>query len=812
MPYAERDYMNTTLPAEERAALLLPMLSIREKLAQLTGFFPISASDAKSISKRFPYGLGQVSSLQMRGLKSAEEAAEMQRAIQAAVMEASPHQIPAVFHMEGLCGAYVQDSTSLPSGLGRASGWDPELEERLARVVGRQERAIGISNTLAPVLDISRDSRMGRQGETYGEDPTLAAALGTAYTRGVQQGEADGLHTDAVAKHFLGFHAGAAGIHGADTQISPRELREVYAKPFQAAIALGGLKGIMPCYCSLNGIPVSANGEIMNDLLRGELGFDGVVVSDYSAIANIHAVQHVGETQTDAGLMALSSGLDVELPSPQCYTEELAERFERDEADVVILDRAVLRVLTAKFRMGLFEHPFALSGEALAARLENAEDEALALQSARESLVLLKNDGALPLHKDVRRIAVIGAQAKTARIFFGGYTHLSMAEGMLAASASMAGVDLPEGFSLPDFDLPQDLSPLPGSQVQNDDDPVFDALMQQQKPGIRNLYEELHQRLPGVSVAWARGFNHAGNDESGFAEALAIAEQADLVVVTLGGKHGTSSIASMGEGVDAVDIGLPAGQERFLEALEKLNKPVVGIHFNGRPISSDVADRVCNAILEAWNPAEKGAQAIVDVLTGAYNPSGKLPISIACCTGQIPVYYNHPNGSSWHQGESIGFPNYVDCQHTPRYSFGFGLSYSRFTYDNLRLSADSIASDNLLTVTLEVSNSGDCYGEEIVQLYVSDEFASVTRPCQELIGFRRVPLKAGETKTIRFTVNPSQLAFLGMDMRWRIEAGTFVLQAGPSSDNLPLRQTFRVVDTRVINGAERAFWAEAEIL
>ena len=812
MSNSRPDYMNPALSPAERAAALLPLLSIREKLAQLTGFLPVSADDAKSIAERFPHGLGQVSSLQMRGLKTAEEAAGMQRAIQAAVMDASPHRIPAIFHMEGLCGAFVQDTTSLPSGLGRASGWDPELEEKLAEIVGRQERAIGVTNTLAPVLDISRDSRMGRQGETYGEDPTLAAALGAAYTRGVQRGEPGGLRTDAVAKHFLGFHAGAAGIHGADTQISPRELREVYAKPFQAAIAESGLRGVMPCYCSLNGVPVSANGEIMNDLLRGELGFDGVVVSDYSAISNIHAVQHVAETPTDAGLMALSGGLDVELPSPQCYTEDMALRFERGEADMAILDRAALRVLTAKFRMGLFEHPFALTGAELRSRLQNRDDEALTLRSARESLVLLKNDGALPIRQEVKRIAVSGAQAKPARVFFGGYTHLSMAEGLLAAAASMAGVDLPEGVTLPELKLPRDLSPLPGSQVQNDFAPEFDALMQQQKPGIHSLYEELKCRLPGVSVEWARGFNHAGDDESGFAEALELAGAADLIVVTLGGKHGTSSIASMGEGVDAVDIGLPAGQERFLEALEGLGKPVVGVHFNGRPISSDVASRVCSAILEAWNPAEKGAEAIVDALLGQYNPSGKLPVSVAWRAGQIPVYYNHPFGSSWHQGESIGFANYVDCPHTPRYPFGFGLSYTTFAYENLRLDAEEVGSDGTLTVSVEIANTGDRDGEEIAQLYLSDEFASVTRPNQELAGFRRVSLKAGERKTLRFRIDMRQLAFLGRDMRWRVEAGRVEVRVGGSSDDIRCRSGFRIADTRVIDRRDRRFWAESEVI
>lgn len=791
-------YLDAARSPEERAKDLLARMDIEEKMAQVVGAFPNSFEAIEALAKEYPHGAGQVSCLEMRPLPTLEDAVRFQRRAQELVMAAGKHRIPAVFHMEGLCGAYVQGAASFPSGLGRASGWDPQLEEEIAHVVGRQERAVGITQTFAPVLDISRDSRMGRQGETYGEDPALASALGAAYTRGLQQDDGD-THSEAVAKHFLGFHAGAAGIHGADTQISERELREVYAKPFQAAIREAGLRGIMPCYCSLNGTPVSASKEILTDLLRDELGFDGVTMSDYSAVTNIHEVQKVGESFAEAGLTAMDAGMDVELPTPKCYNGVLTEWFRSGAANMAILDRAVERILTAKFRMGLFEHPFALQGEALAEAFAQPQAQEITLKSARQSLVLLKNDGTLPLSPSCRKIAVIGDQARSARIFFGGYTHMSMAEGLLAAAASMAGVRSNA--------VGKNVETLPGTPIQRDNDPAFEQLLQRQQPGIRNLVEELRARLPQSEILYAHGFDIAGNDHSHFAEALACAKDADLVLVTLGGRHSTSSVASMGEGVDATDIGLPECQETFLCQLEALGKPVVGVHFNGRPVSSDIADRVCNALVEAWNPAEKGAQAIVDVLLGTVNPSGKLTVSVARNAGQIPIYYNHPNGSSWHQGESVGFPNYVDCSHTPRYCFGHGLSYTQFSYDGLCITP----AQDCVSIRFIVRNTGKVYGEEIAQLYFADEFASVTRPQRELAGFCRVALQPGEEKQIGFTLSYSQLAFWDKARGWKIEKGSYRVLAGASSEDIRLEDTFTVEKDQWIDGKTRAFYTLGQV-
>jgi beta-glucosidase len=784
---------------EDQARELLARLSTEEKVAQGSCYFPTDISNTDDFAARYPHGVGQVSCLETRSADRLDDVAAFQHRVQTEAMAASGHQIPAIFHMEGLCGGYLPGATSFPSGIGRASSWDPDLERHIGEVVGRQERALGITHTFAPVLDISRDSRMGRQGETYGEDSTLAAALGVAFVEGLQTDDV-GPRSEAVAKHFLGFHHSEGGIHGAHCDLGDRLLIEVYGKPFQAAITLAGLRGVMPCYNSISGEPASGSRHLLTELLRDQMGFDGVAVSDYGAVGNLHTVQRVAETYAHAGLLALAAGMDAELHVPQGFTDDLVPWFADGRADIALLDQAVLRVLTTKYRMGLFDHPYALTGTDLVRTFHHAGDDAVSLRSARESIILLHNDGTLPLGP-VKRLAVIGCHAATARFFFGGYTHFSMAEGMLAANASMAGL---AGGAQKTVERT-----VPGTAIQADDDPKFEELLHRQQPGIRNLLQELTARLPDSEVTWARGYPIAGNDASGHAEALAVARDADVVLLTLGGKHGTSSVASMGEGIDATDINLPPCQDTLIAKLAELGKPLIGVHLDGRPISSDIADRHLNAIVEAWNPAEHGAQAIVDVLLGELNPSGRLPVSVARSAGQIAVYYNHPNGSAWHQGESIGFPDYVDAPHTPRYHFGHGLSYTTFDYANLRLTAHEVGPDEAVQVSVDVTNTGDRRGTETIQLYVRDVYASMTRPVLELAGFCRVDLVPGETGIVEFTVPVSLLAFLDAGMQWLVEAGHVELLVGASSNDIRLRDRFRISHSAHIDGRTRGFFATA---
>ncbi len=799
-------YCDSSKSPEERAEALLREMTLDEKMAQVNCVFPYNGveRDFDWISAHTPCGIGEVSTLEVRSIKTLREAAAWQRSVQKVIMENSPHHIPAIFHMEGLCGTMIQDGISLPSGIARGACFDPELEENLACVIAGQEGAFGVGHILAPVLDIARDPRMGRYGEPYGEDPALAAVMGAAYVRGLQETDTQGRKPECVAKHFLAFHNSQGGIHGTHSDTPPRLLREIYGKPFQAAMQ-AGLRGVMPCYCSIDGEPASVSKAILTDLLRNEMGFDGLCVSDYGGINNSHEYQHIGETIEETGLMALAAGMDIEMPNPSGYGEGLKKLFETVMADIELLDRSVLRVLTAKFRMGLFEHPYALEDEQLEALFHQPEGKALSLRSARESMVLLKNDGVLPLKKDIRRIALIGPHADHPNKFFGGYTLLCMAESTLAAANSIAGVSGKQG-------VPAEMiRTVPGTHVQSDEGPEFDEILHRQKPACISLLDQLKKALPRVEILYAYGYPVTGEDESGFHEALKAAANADVVILTLGGKHGTCSMSTMGEGVDAASINLPPCQESFIREAAKLGKPLIGVHLDGRPISSDAADDCMNAVLEAWSPAECGAEAIVDVLTGVYNPGGRLPVTVPYHAGQIPLYYNHPNNSAWHQGGSIGFADYVDLPHQPRYCFGFGLSYTRFHYGKLALSATEILPDEPLTVTAEIQNTGHLAGDDVVQLYISDRFASRTRPVQELAGFCRVSLDAGEKKTVRFTLDPSQLAFLDKDMRWKIEKGDFDIRVGASSEDIRLEGVFRVTKDAWIDGKTRSMIAQTEV-
>ena len=798
-----KNYMDTSLTARERAELLLQEMTLDEKIAQLTGVFSVKGRD-KEMAAFFKNGIGQISTLGFRMCESIEEASAWQRELQSAVMEASRLHIPAVFHMEGVNGALLQDTTAFPSGVNRGAGFDPALEQEIGEIVSRQEAAFGFTQILAPVLDISRDSRFGRQSEAYGEDPTLAAALGAAYTRGIQETGTAGRHPESAAKHFLGFHRGAAGIHGADVEIGEGLLREVYAKPFQAAITEAGLRGVMPCYCSINGLPVHASRKILTGLLREEMGFEGVTVSDYSGAENTCNVQGTSESLAEAGYRCLKAGLDVELPMPATFAA-MKELFEKGEAEEDVLNTAVLRVLEAKFRMGLFENPYALQGAELETTIHHSHDDEVSFRAAQQSIVLLKNNGVLPLSGKEKTIAVIGPAANNARYYFGGYTHLSMVEAMYAAMNSMAGTGGGGDSSKAEMER------VPGTNVQVDETEEFNGVLRKLEPKCRNLLQVLRDELPGTRILYAPGYHKAGADESLFPEALEIMKQADVVILTLGGKNGSGSIATMAEGVDGTDINLPACQDAFIRAAAKYGKPMIGVHFDGRPVSSDTADELLDALIEAFTPAKFGGEAVTNVLLGKVNPSGKLPLSVARNAGQIPIYYNHPNGSGWHQGPSIGFADYVDCSHKPRYCFGHGLSYTAFAYSDLSIDKEEVSPFEELTVSMKLKNTGAVAGTEIVQLYLRDVHASMTRPVKELQGFARVALQPGEEKEVRFTLDPSQMAFLDEDMKWKIEKGEVEVQLGSSSEDIRLNGSYTVTKDAWLEGRDRAFYARAEI-
>lgn len=783
-------YENVSLAPKVRAQALLKELSLDEKMAQINCYYFPQEGTEDVHKEDLRYGIGVVSCLETRGTLAAD-AVKRCNAIQKRVMDNSPHHIPAIFHSEGVCGLLLADASSFPSNMARGATFDAPLEREIGKCVGDQAAQMNITHVFAPVLDVTRDARFGRMYESYGEDETLVAALGTAYAEGVQDNKDRPIRVEGVAKHFLGFHKGAGGQHGADVSVSERELREVYAKPFEAAIRLAGLKGVMPCYNVINGELASLSKRILTHLLRDELGFDGIAVSDYCAILNAAEVNHVAFSAADAGLRALSAGMDVEEQFPYGFGKALRDKFALGEADISILDRAVERVLEAKFRMGLFEHPFAEEPQ-----LDRAKGRALSMRVAAESMVLLKNNGILPLKKHYKKIAVVGYHAGTVRGMFGGYTNFSMYEGLLGDHNTMAGLTGAETSKEPVY---------PGTHVYREDayEEKFESLIKGMYPGMHTLTEQLALRFPESEVVFSRGFDYAGEDESGFEEALGVCRAADLVILALGGKCGTGARCSMGENVNGTNIGLPPAQEKFIRLVSALQKPMVGVHFDGRPISSDAADECLDAILECWNPSEGGSEAAVGLLAGDMAPSGRLPVTVARSAGQLPMYYSHPFGSCYHPNEFYQDTVYMDSPTTPRYYFGYGLSYTKFSYSDLTVDVK----DGRIFCSVCVKNEGDMPADEVVQLYIRDEYATVARPNLQLVGFARVHLVAGEKKFIGFAIEPGQLAFLDEEMRWKTEAGEFTVLIGPSSGQLPLSEKFRLEKDLFPKSSERTFFA-----
>jgi Beta-glucosidase-related glycosidases len=793
-------YKDSRYAPEVRAKDLLEKMSIDEKMAQIVGMLcgPVSSKDdIQMIRMLFPHGVGQVSGLTQSILGSLAEVRKAQRIIQDMIMEQSEHHIPAVFHNEGLCGASVSGGAVFASGIGRGASFDIELEEKIGEIIAKQTLAAGFTQSFCPVLDIARDPRHGRHGEAYGEDPTHVAAMGVANVKGQQKPCIDHLQVNACAKHYMAYHMSTGGINAAHVEIGPRNLREIHGKPFQAVIKKTNLHAIMPCYDSFDEGPVSSSKEMLTTILRDEMGFEGTTVSDYGAIKNVHQNHHIGETLEEAGYKSLFAGMDMELPMPAAFGEGLKQMFIDGKADISVLDGAVLRILIEKFRMGVFENPYGIDEEIVDVIFDDSENKEISLRSARESLVLLKNNGVLPLKNNIKKIAIIGPHANWANYYFGGYSRLSGLETSAAAATSQAGFDENNSSNKNSAIM------IPGTKVQFCETEVFKQLLKKSHPECKTIVEMLKDVLPEAEIVYAHGYHVIGNCEDDYEEAINICRNADVILLTLGGKNASGSIATTGEGVDTVNINLPACQDNFIIKAKELGLPMIGIHFDGRPISSDAADLYLDAIIEAWNPGTYAANAVTEMLFGDYNPSGKMPVTTARLAGQIPVYYNHPHGSAWSPKQSVGFEDYIEYTHKPRYYFGYGLSYTTFSYSHLEIEMK----DNCVQIEFDLTNTGNVKGTEVVQLYYTDPYASMIRPVQELAGFTRVELEPCETKKISFTLYLSQLAFLDENMQWKIEHGKVEVGIGGSSIEHSLRGSFNIESDAYINGKEREFYA-----
>ncbi|MCL4876098.1 MAG: glycoside hydrolase family 3 C-terminal domain-containing protein [Anaerolineae bacterium] len=770
---------------EEKVNSLLAQMTLDEKLAQLGGTWVTSLIDEKrefseaKARQKIMHGIGHISRIAGASLLFPPQNAALANAIQKFLLENTRLGIPAVVHEESCAGYLARGATAFPQAIGMAATWEPELIETMAEVIRTQLRAAGAHHTLAPVLDVTRDARWGRVEETFGEDPYLVSRIGTAYIRGLQ-GDDLRQGVAATAKHFLGYGVSEGGLNWAPAHIPERELREIFLVPFHAAIQETRVASIMNAYQELDGIPCGSSKEIMVDLLRGELGFDGLVVSDYFTVDMFVAYHRLVKTKAEAARLALEAGIDIELPAVDCYGDPLRQAVERGDVDMNLIDTSVTRVLRNKFELGLFDNPFVDEGSVIEV-FNTPEQCDLSLKIAQKSIVLLKNDDELlPLSPDLESIALIGPHVDSIRLLQGDYHYPSHLEGVITAELNK--------------DAPNPMQDL--SQINIDEHFVPSVTVLE---GIKSAVS------PQTKIYYAHGCDAVKTDTAGFAEAVDAAKKAKVAVVVVGEKSGLAKGCTVGESIDRADVGLPGVQQGLVEAIAATGTPVVVVLINGRPLSIPWIAEHIPAVIDAWLPAQEGGTAIADALFGRVNPGGKLPMSFPISSGQIPVYYNHkPSGGRSHwQG------NYADLSARPLFPFGHGLSYTRFEYSNLQISPVQTTAHDTITVSAQVKNVGQRAGDEVVQLYLHDPIATVTRPVKELKGFKRITLQPDEQKTVIFHVPVAHMAFYNRQMNYVVEPGTIEVMVGSSSEDIRLAGAFEI--SGVVTSVNPVFNTQVEV-
>ena len=709
---------------ERRVDGLLARMTLQEKVGQLQQLDSIPKVWRVRDEHRDLIPRGLVGSfLNVRGARNINEAQRM-------AVEQSRLKIPLLFGFDVIHGY----RTIFPIPLGEASSWDPAAVERSAQIAAAEAAATGLKWTFAPMVDIARDPRWGRISEGSGEDPYLGAVIARARVRGFQGDDPSAANRIlACAKHWVAYGAAEGGRDYNSVDLSEQTLRTIYFPPFRAALEAGA-GSVMSSFNTINGVPASANPFTLTQVLRKEWHFDGLVVSDYESVKELLAHGVAGD-DADAARQALLAGIDMEMVS-RLFGNHLPRLVEQGLVSRSVLDEAVRRVLRIKFRLGLFERPYAdLAREAhvVGAR----EHRAAAREIAGRSMVLLKNDqGVLPLKPQIRSIAVLGPLAE-------------------------------------DRDAP--LSHWHGD-VRVEDVVTLLAGIQARAAGRQ-----------GMTVAHAKGCEIEGASTDGFAEAVRLARQAELAIVAVG-----EASAMSGEAASRSSLALPGHQLDLVKAVHATGTPTIVVLFNGRPLTIGwVADNV-PAILEAWLPGTEGGNAIADVLFGDVNPAAKLPVTFPRVVGQVPLYYNHLNTGRPPEADNRYTSKYLDVPSEPLFAFGHGLSYTRFQLSNLKLSRRDLPPDGRLAVSVDVQNIGDRPGDEVVQLYIRDLVASVVRPVKELAGFERVSLQAGETKPVRFELGPERLGLYNRQLQFVVEPGEFRVTVGTSSTG-GLEDRFEVV-------------------
>lgn len=772
-------------------------MTFEEKIDQITCLVTI-ADDIPEFENYIPNGIGNVGAFTVAD--TVEPIVEYADKLQKYLVNHTRLGIPALIHCEASAGAQFTEADVFPSAIAQASTFDTEVVGEMTDIIRKQMYYVGFRQALSPVVDITRDPRWGRITETYGEDAALTSAMASAFVKGIQGDELkEGVL--ATAKHFVGHGITEGGLNMGRNIVSERDMREIHCKPFQCAITEAGLKSVMNSYCSVNGEPVVGSKKMLTDILRGEMGFQGFVVSDYLSLDRLVDPFAVAENFEEAGIRAIQAGLDVEYPRSKGFSYKMKESIESGRLSMDIIDQAVRRVLTQKFELGLFENPYP-DLEKLKKYLHLKSADELNEKIAAESFTLLKNENkTLPLSKKIKKIAVIGPHADNIRSLFGTFSYPAVLD--MTMSREEDGQEFEEP-GLIIYDIEQKYK----GEIR-EVSPRVNRKIQKEFPNSRTLCAALKEYLPEAEVVYAQGINCSGDNTGGMEEALQVAAGADVILLTIGGKNGWGVTSTVGEGIDSTDIDLPGRQEEFARRVYDLHKKTVVLHYDGRPLSNEFVASHFDAIMEVWQPGEYGSQALCKVLFGEQSPSGHLPVTVARNVGQLPVYYGLPRGSGYvsagHTGMIRNKNGYINDTAEPLYYFGHGLSYTEFTYSDLQTDKKNINPDDTVKVTFTVKNTGEYDGAEVAQLYFSDKVASMVRPTKELAGFVRIFLKKGEKKKVVFEIKVSQFAFLDEEMKWKVEKGEIELLVGASCEDIRLSDIVSISEDDYIDGKTRGF-------
>jgi beta-glucosidase len=754
-------YLNSGLSAERRTRDLLSRMTLKEKAAQMLCMWEQKNKTLVDEHGNFDFpkakanfrqrlGLGQIGrASDAGGGRNAKEMAVLTNAIQKFFIENSRLGIPVVIHEECLHGHAAVDATSFSQPIGLGATFDPDLVQELFSMTALETRIRGAHQALTPVMDVAREPRWGRVEETYGEDPYLVSRMGVAAVQGFQ-GDAtfkDKKNVIATLKHFAAHGQPESGNNCAPVNVSERTLRETFLFTFKEAIQKGGAISVMASYNEIDGVPSHANKWLLRDVLRKEWGFKGYVVSDYYAIRELHERpeffgNHLAEDGKQAAALAIKAGVNIELPEPDCYLH-IVELVRKGIIKESLLDELIAPMLMWKFKLGLFEDPYVNPDEA--ERIVGCDaHRVLALQAARETITLLKNDGEIaPLDPNkIKTLAVIGPNAD--RQLLGGYSGRPK-----QCSTLLEGIRKRAG-------------------------------------AINILYHEGCKITIGGS--WQQDEvvpSDPGEDRRSIAEAVEVAKQADVVVLAIGGNEQTSregwGLKHLG---DRASLDMVGRQDELVDAIAATGKPIIAFLFNGRPISIRNLTAKAQAIFECWYLGQETGQAVAEAIFGDLNPGGKLPITVPRSVGHIPAYYNYKPAAR---------RGYLFDDVSPLYAFGFGMSYTKFEFGNPRLAKAVIRKNESTAVLVDVKNIGPVEGDEVVQMYIRDKASSVTRPVKELKGFKRITLAPGKSETISLPINSEHLAFYNIDMKHVVEPGKFEIMIGNSSRDQDLQKVVLLV-------------------